>query len=137
MGVKFKSSIEHAQFEYTPETTGDRTQFDFYVKTEKGEEAFFEFKYSERGFGTPSNGSCNDIDFYAKLCRESVNLSGMAKMKVDDSVRKNFFSDLFQVWRNIGHVKNEKKVLCVCLSIQERDTFEAISKRKHETCTPN
>lgn len=109
MGVKFKSSIEHAQFEYTPETTGDRTQFDFYVKTEKGEEAFFEFKYSERGFGTPSNGSCNEIDFYAQLCRESVNLSGMAKMKVDDSVRKNFFSDLFQVWRNIGHVKNEKQ----------------------------
>ncbi len=109
MGVKFKSPIESAQFEYTPETKCDRTQFDFYVKTAKEEEAFFEIKYSERGFGTPSKGSCKEIAFYAQLCKTSVNLSAMANMVVDGSIREKFFSDLFQVWRNIGHVKNEKQ----------------------------
>lgn len=109
MGVKFMSSIEYAQFEYTPETKCDRTQFDFYVKTAQEEEAFFEIKYSECGFGTPSKGSCKEINFYTQLCKTSVNLSAMANMKVDDSMRKKFFSDQFQVWRNIGHVQNEKQ----------------------------
>jgi len=108
MGVVFKSPIVRAQFEFTPEAKRDRTQFDFYVKTLNGEEAFFEIKYTERKFGTPSKGSYRERAFYAQLCRASVNLSAMADMDVDDSMCEEFFKN-FQIWRNVGHVQNDKQ----------------------------
>ena len=106
MGVNFRGQITRAQFEYSPCDKVDRTQFDFYAETNKGEKAFFEIKYTERDFGKPSKGSEKKRNNYAAMCSESMYLKRMAKMEKDEICHK-FYSH-FQVWRIVGRVKNKE-----------------------------
>ena len=77
IGVKFCGQITCAQFEYSPGDKIDRTQFDFYAETNKGEKAFFEIKYTEGDFGKPRKGSYKNRGKYATMCAESAYLKRM------------------------------------------------------------
>ena len=133
MGVSFTGAITEAVFEYVPRKKGDRTNFDFYVKTEFKEEAFFEIKYTEQGFGAPSNGSFkeHEIAFYKNLCNDSCYLQCFS-----DDIEKKFLDANFQVWRNIGHVKDSQKQYSVFIfpernqQLMRKFPFEAVDGMK-------
>lgn len=106
MGIELKGRVVFAdeescgtRFEYVTNVKGDRTNFDFYVKTDAGEEVFFEIKYTECEFGSPGRGSrsAKEWTFYRGLCERSRYLAKM----VDSP---DLFYAHFQVNRNIGHI---------------------------------
>lgn len=102
LGISLSGNIDRAQFEYKPDKKGDRTNFDFYVHTNKDEEVYFEIKYTEQSFGRPSSGSSKpkEVEFYEKLCCESFYLKDFC-----GKIRQKFLDGNFQIWRNIAHVK--------------------------------
>ena len=115
-GIQIKGNImpcdlNHpgSQFEYRPPIKRDRTNFDFYVRTDLREEVFFEVKYTESEFGRPSRGAKKpeEWEFYSQLCRESLYLKNLANN------RDEFYTN-FQVNRIIAHVVSEKQ-FCVFL----------------------
>lgn len=101
-GISLSGNIDRAQFEYKPSENRDRTNFDFYVHSDVGEEVYFEIKYTEQAFGHPSPGSfkSEEVQFYDRLCRESLYLTNFC-----GRIKQKFLDGNFQVWRNIAHVK--------------------------------
>ena len=124
MGVDLKGNISYwddgvvpcTRLEYNPVrediTEKDKTEVDFYVRTDEKEEVFFEIKYTEKEFGRPSynvDKSKKESEwkrFYNDFCARSRYL---AKYSIDD------FYEYFQINRNIGQITNEGRKFVVFL----------------------
>ena len=102
-GVRLRGDIALMEFEYTPDGF-QHTNFDFFAETKIGERVFCEFKYTECGFGRPSESSMKEWDrpigfSYKKQIEKSI----FAKQL---GLKETFFAN-YQINRNLAYVKGE------------------------------
>ncbi len=103
-GIKLKGKITRAEFEYTPDGP-KHTNFDFFLETSVNEHVYFEVKYTERGFGSPSEASLKEWEKTSGFCyKKQVAHSRFSKCLDKDT----FFSKrYYQVNRNIAYAQND------------------------------
>lgn len=124
MGVDLKGNILYwddgvvpcTMLEYNPvrkdQTEKDRTEVDFYVRTDEEEEVFFEIKYTEKEFGRASYNvdESKKMDeweeSYKNFCYRSRYLNNYS---MDD------FYEYFQINRNIGQITKTGRKFVVFL----------------------
>lgn len=112
-GLKLIGNISSAEFEFEDrnifnENQGQPTSIDLYVKTDKDEKVFVEFKFTESEFGTCSvyeDGDCDganpkvnlDSCYLHQLSRTYMNL--MEKYNLLNNVEYCPFTEFYQAYR--------------------------------------
>lgn len=106
------------QFEKISDIDGGQrgaTNFDFYIKDENGNQAFFEIKYTEGDFGSAKDDDSHNKKWNS-IYRELIESSPVLKQRVID--KKEFFKN-YQLVRNIVHVQDLQKDYVVFLVPEE------------------
>lgn len=112
-GLSLTGSVSHAQFEYEDkkvfnEVQGQPTSIDLYLRTDKGEKVFAEFKFTESEFGTCSvyeRGDCDgmnpsedlDLCYLHRLQRRYMTL--MKKHGLVATAEHCPFTEFYQAYR--------------------------------------
>lgn len=106
------------QFEKISDIDGGQrgaTNFDFYIKDENGNQAFFEIKYTEGDFGSAKDDDSHNKKWNS-IYRVLIESSPVLKQRVID--KKEFFKN-YQLVRNIVHVQDLQKDYVVFLVPEE------------------
>jgi len=106
------------QFEKISDIDGGQrgaTNFDFYIKDENGNQAFFEIKYTEGDFGSAKDDDSHNKKWNS-IYRELIESSPVLKQGVID--KEEFFKN-YQLLRNIVHIKDLRKDYVVFLVPEE------------------
>jgi len=98
------------------EKTGRKTNFDFYIKTKKGINLFFEIKYTERKFGSAKNDEHHRNKFksdYMPALKKSTHIS-------EPYHDEKLFFENYQVLRNILNIDKNSYVIFLYLKDNEK-----------------
>lgn len=123
------SSIDHWNFEYVADTE-ERTNFDLFVKNNRGQELFLEFKLSENEFGTAK--------------QDSEHLNKLAKIyepKLRGKIRPEFldpelFFQHYQLLRNISYADAVSPAYIVFLLPKENQSLAPPISKILDALTP-
>jgi hypothetical protein len=118
--VKINEPIDYCEVKFEKESniekTGRKTNFDFYIKTKKSTNIFFEIKYTERSFGIAKNDNAHIRKFSADY---------FPKLNSVPHINKRYHSmDLFfknyQIMRNILNIDENSYVVIIYLKENEK-----------------
>jgi hypothetical protein len=118
--IKINDPINYSEVKFeknsTIENTGRKTNFDFYIKTKKNKNIYFEIKYTERSFGSAKNDIPHTRKFKADY---------LPKLKLVSHINKNYYSKdnffkNYQIMRNILNIDVNSYVVIIYLKENEK-----------------
>lgn len=86
-----------------------KTNFDFYIETQRNKRIYFEIKYTENGFGK----AVNDKKHISKYMRTYKDLLQNCKAINDNYKNESIFFDNYQILRNLIHIDDNSYVVFI------------------------
>jgi len=112
LGIEGNVDYDSVKFEkesIVEQSNERKTNFDFYLKTDKGIQIFFEIKYTEDGFGKATNDK-GHIDKYTRTYKNALDKSVWIEKTFKDMVR--FFKH-YQIMRNLLTIDDNNYVVFI------------------------
>ena len=134
LGVEGKVDYDSVEFEkesVVEKSNERKTNFDFYLKTDKGIQIFFEIKYTEDGFGKATNDK-GHIDKYNRTYKDALDKSVCIEKNFKDMAR---FFEHYQIMRNLLAIDDKSYVVFIYPK-NNRAVSNAAAKAKTSIVTP-
>ena len=112
LGVEGKVDYDSVEFEkesVVEKSNERKTNFDCYLKTDKGIQIFFEIKYTEDGFGKATNDK-GHLDKYNRTYKDALDKSVWIEKTFKDMAR--FFKH-YQIMRNLLAIDDNSYVVFI------------------------